>query len=133
MRTWRCLALVAVALLALALVGCGGREVSSTAEALVGHWTVEGGKTDFYFADDGSFTRVDAARTSPGKWSVVGDEEGLAVIVELDYEPEVEPIRDAILKLTFEPGYESLATGDPDVIKGISLIWEYSGETTTAP
>jgi hypothetical protein len=133
MRTWRCLALLAVALLTLALVGCGGRDVSSTAEALVGHWTVEGGETDFYFDAEGSFTRVDATRTSPGTWSVVGDQEGLAVVVELDYEPEVEPIGDAILKLTFEPGYESLATGDPDVIKGISLIWEYAGGTTTAP
>jgi hypothetical protein len=133
MRTLRCLAPLAVALLALALVGCGGREVSSTAEALVGHWTVEGGETDFYFDDGGSFTRVDAARTSPGTWSVVGDREGLAVIVELDYEPEVEPIGDATLKLTFEPGYESLATGDPDVIEGISLVWSYAGEATTAP
>jgi hypothetical protein len=133
MRTWRCLTLVAVALLALALVGCGGRDVSSTAEALVGHWTVEGGETDFYFDSEGSFARVDAARTSPGTWSVVGDQEGLAVIVDLDYEPEVEPIGDASLKLTFEPGYESLATGDPDVIKGISLVWEYAGEATTAP
>ena len=133
MRTWRCLVLVAVALLALALAGCGGREVSSAADALVGHWTVEGGETDFYFDDEGSFTRVDAARTSPGTWSVVGDQDGLVVIVELDYEPEVEPIGDVMLKLTFEPGYESLATGDPDVIKGISLIWEYAGETTTAP
>lgn len=133
MKTWRCLALVAVALLALALVGCGGREVSSAAEALVGHWTVEGGQTDFYFDDSGSFTRVDAARTSPGTWSVVGEPEGPAIIVELDYEPEVEPIKDAMLKLTFEPGYESLATGDPDVVKGISLTWEYAGEATTAP
>ena len=131
MKTLRCLTLVAVALLALALVGCGGREVGSTAEALVGHWTVEGGQTDFYFADDGSFTRVDAARTSPGTWSVVGDPEGMAMIVELDYEPEVEPIKDAMLKLTFEPGYESLATGDLDVIEGISLNWEYAGEATT--
>jgi hypothetical protein len=134
MRMWRYLALAAVVLLGLTAIGCGGRDMNSAAEALVGHWAVEGGQAKFYFASDGSFTRVDIDRKYPGTWTVVGDPEALSMVVNLDYEPEIEPVGDADLRLTFEPGYKSLTAGAPDVItSGTSLVWKYADDATMAP
>ena len=132
MKRWRYLAATAVVVLALAVAACGGRDVGFGAEALVGHWQVEDMGTDFYFAGDGTFTRVDVGGTYPGTWIAVGDAAELAAIVQLDYAPEIEVLSDALLKLTFAPGYESLQTGDPAVVEGISLVWHYV-DGKTAP
>lgn len=65
------LVLVALTFAAAALVGCGGRDTSTPAKALFGHWILMPAGSDWYFADDGTFTITAEDSLWRGTWKQI--------------------------------------------------------------
>jgi hypothetical protein len=99
-------ALIALALACAGLAGCGGRDTSTPAKALVGHWILVPPGGEWYFRGDGSLTLVtDESHEMHGTWKQASfDPSTRTLVADLAFDADPGSLPYTFI---FDPTYET--------------------------
>ena len=101
------LLLVTLLLIPLAMGGCGGRNTSSPARALGGHWAWADSGADWYFGGDGKFAMVWDSGSARGTWTPADvSASARTITANLQFEGAPDPLP---YTLKFEADYRTAA------------------------